>query len=346
MTQASAIEALIPIWQRVLQRPSVGTNDNFFDLGGTASSAYELFAEISKVLGRDLPPVLIYAAPTIETLSALLEDPAPVRVPPLVLMKAGTDHPPVFIAHGLGDTVLELSGLVGKIRSRHSIYGMQARGVDGVDEPFTSIEDMAQFHLDAIKRIQAHGPYFLIGYSLGGLVALEIAQRLSAAGEKIALLALVDSYPDKSQLSATQQALLSFRLAKRRIWSLMESGLGRPRPRNPEDSKNAPQGNLVRAVTGRVTQRMRDSAYVALRQYRPRFYPGRIKFVKAEISTYFPDNPTAVWARLAQQFDVETVPGNHLGMLTAQCETLGSVLSRYLDMGASPSFSNLQSNAG
>ncbi len=338
MTQASAVEVLIPIWQRVLQRASVsssvGPNDNFFDLGGTASSATKLFDEIARIFGRDLPPVLIYTAPTIETLAALLADPASPRIPPLLLMKTGAEQPPVFIAHGLGDTVLELSGLVRKIESRHPIYGMQARGIDGMDEPFTSIEDMAQFHLNAIRRLQAHGPYFLIGYSLGGLVTLEIAQRLSAGGEKIALLALLDSYPDKRRLSATQYALLSIRVAKRRVSSLMESVLGGTRPRTQRDARNAPpesQPDLVRAVTSHVTQRMRDSAYRALRQYRPRFYRGRIKFVKAEIGTYFPDNPKAVWANLAQQFEIESVPGNHLDMLTAQYETLGSVLSRDLD---------------
>ena len=55
------------------------------------------------------------------------------------------------------------------------------------------------------------------------------------------------------------------------------------------------------------------------------------EFVKAEISTYFPDDPTTVWAHIADQFDVETVPGDHVGMLTTQCETLASVLSRFLD---------------
>jgi acetoacetyl-CoA synthetase len=312
MTQASATEALLPIWQRVLQRSSVGLNDNFFDLGGTASSASKLFGEIAKIFGRDLPAVLIYVAPTIETMAGLLEDPAPPKVPPLLRMKSGDEGPPIFIAHGLGDTVLDLSGLVGKVASRRSIYGMQARGIDGLDEPFTSIEDMAQFHLAAIRRLQAHGPYFLIGYSLGGLVTLEIAQRLLAGGEKIALLTLVDSYPDRSQLSAIQNALLSFRLAKRRAWSLMES---------------APKGSQQVSA---ISRRMRDADYSALRRYRPRFYPGRIRFVKAESSTYFPSNPRAVWSHLAQRIDVETVPGDHLGMLTSQCEILGSVLSRYL----------------
>jgi thioesterase domain-containing protein len=89
--------------------------------------------------------------------------------------------------------VLGLFQLVEKLESAHPIYGMQAGGIDGVDEPLRSVEAMAQFHLEAIKQLQPHGPYFLIGYSLGGLVVLEIAQRLSAGGEKIALLALVES---------------------------------------------------------------------------------------------------------------------------------------------------------
>ena len=333
MTQASAAETLIPIWQRVLQRasvgPPIGANDNFFDLGGTASSATKLFDEIAKTFGRDLPPVLIYAAPTIGTLAALLNDLTPPRVPPLLRMKAGIDQTPVFIAHGVGDTVLGLSGLVGKIKTVHPIYGMQARGIAGVAEPFTSIEGMAEYHLDAIKGVQAHGPYFLIGYSLGGLVALEIAQRLTASGEKIALLALLDAYPDKRYLSATQYALLRCRLAQRRVWALIQSPPGSTRPRIPKLAEGAHRPNhpgLVRAI-----QKMQESAYLALRQYRPRFYPGKIKFVKAEISTYFPDNPAAVWAHLARQFDIETVPGDHLHMLSEQCDTVGTVVSRYLD---------------
>ena len=322
MKQASAIEVLLPIWQRVLQRPSVGLNDNFFDLGGTPLSASKLFDEIAGIFDRDLPPVLIYAAPTIEMLGALLGDPATPKVPPILPMKPGTEGPPIFVTHGMGNTVLELSGLVGKIVSPHPIYGMQARGIDGVDEPFATIEEMAQYHLEAIRRLQAHGPYFLIGYSLGGLVTLEIAHRLCAAGEKIALLALLDSYPDKSQISATQRALLPLRVAKRRAWSLIRSASGSTPTQNP---------GTISAATQRVTQRMRDSADLALRQYRPRFYPCQIKFVRAEVSTYFPDDPTAVWSHLTEQFDVETVPGDHVGMLTTQCETLASVLSRFLD---------------
>ena len=77
-------------------------------------------------------------------------------------------------------------------------------------------------------------------------------------------------------------------------------------------------------------QHVRDCAYQALKRYRPHYYSGKIKFVRAEISSDFPDDPVAVWANLAAEFEVETVPGDHLGILTTHFESLGSVLSRYL----------------
>ncbi len=98
---------LTPIWQRVLQLSSVGVDDNFFDLGGDSALALELFNEIAQVTGRELPPVMIYQAPTISALAALLEQPTASRVPPLVQLKSGSKEPPVFIAHGLGGSVMD-----------------------------------------------------------------------------------------------------------------------------------------------------------------------------------------------------------------------------------------------
>ncbi len=330
-TKTSAVEFLLPIWQRVLQCSSIRTSDNFFDLGGSPASAEQLFSEVAKACGRHLPSVLIYSAPTIEALAEVLEKPEAPRVPPVLLLKAGTVHPPVFIAHGLGDTVFDLFRLVRTIESPHPIYGMQSRGIDGIDEPFISVEQMAQFHLEAIKKLQPHGPYFLIGYSLGGLVALEIAQRLSVAGEKIALLALVDSYPYRNRLGLIQNALLSFRLAKRRILSPGAPVLGKARVGHLENiDGNALISGKIQESMSNVTQRMRDSAYLALKRYRPQYYGGRINFVRPAITTDFPDDPAAVWSHLAAQFEVETIPGDHWSMLTTEFEKLGSVLSGYL----------------
>ena len=319
------------IWQRVLQRPSIRATDKFFDLGGNPSSAARLFAEIAAAFGRDFPPVTICVAPTIEALAALLENPTPPRVPPLLLLKAGNGHPPVFIAHGLGGDVLGLAELAGKIESRHPIYGMQARGIDGIDEPISSINEMAQFHLKAIQQLQMHGPYFLIGYSLGGLVMLEIARRLMAEGNQIALLALVDSYPDKRRTPVVHHMLLFLHQAKRFVGNLIESAQDRRRSKsNHNRDGNEFQRDQSADSPARVARRMRDAHYVALRSYRPQFYRGKIKFVRAEISTYFPANPTAVWAHLAEKFELETVPGDHVGMIAIHFENLAAVLSRYI----------------
>src|SRR5271167_1040481 len=100
-------EMLLPIWQRILQQSSVHVEDNFFELGGDSSLALQLFNEIAKACGRELPPVTIYQAPTITALAALLEEPATPRFPPLVLMKSGTEEPPVFLAHGLGGSAMD-----------------------------------------------------------------------------------------------------------------------------------------------------------------------------------------------------------------------------------------------
>jgi acetoacetyl-CoA synthetase len=332
MTQSSAVKFLLPIWQRVLKRSAISANDDFFDLGGDPSLAERIFAEIAEECGRDLPPVLIYRASTIAPLAALLQESDPPRVPPLLLLKAGPDGPPIFIAHSIGGTVFGFFHLVNKIETWHSIYGMQARGIDRVDKPFTTIEAMAQFHLEAIKKLQPIGPYILIGYSLGGLVALEIAQRLLARGEKLALLALVDSYPHRNHLAADQRVLLSLRLAKRRVWSLIKTFPGRTRSNTLEhNAGSAPRQSHSPISSAQVMQRMRDAASLAWRRYRPRFYPGTIKFVKADISTHFPDDPVALWSHLAAEFEVETVPGDHGKMIAVHFESLAAVLSRYLD---------------
>ena len=312
------VEALTPIWQRVLQLESVGVDDNFFDLGGDSSLALQLFNEIAQVCDRELPPVTIYQAPTIAALAALLEQPTTPRFPTLVLLKPGAEKPPVFVAHGLGGSVMDFFQPVKHIETEHPIYGMQARGIDGLDEPLARIEDMAEFYLHAIRSLQPRGPYILAGYSLGGLVVLEMAQRLSAKGEKVALLAMLDAYPHIRYLSLGQRVRLIAHQARRGLRSL--ANLSGSAPYQP------PAGISFTPTT----QRVRDSGYLALTLYRPRFYPGKIKFVRAETCTAFPDDAAAVWAPLAEKFEVETVPGDHLGIIATHYEALAAVLSRYL----------------
>jgi thioesterase domain-containing protein len=171
----------------------------------------------------------------------------------------------------------------------------------------------------------------LIGYSLGGLVMLEIARRLSGDGEKIALLVMLDSYPHRSHLPFGQHVRLALRLGKRRALSLIRTGVPSNRSQGGE-RKQYDVGQLA-SVELAAPARQRVSEYEdrAWKNYRPQFYDGKIKFVRAAIPSFVPDNPAAVWAHLAREFEFETVPGSHYEMLTTYVDSLASILSRYVD---------------
>ena len=312
------VEVLTPIWQRVLQLSAVGIDDDFFDLGGDSSLALQLFHEIAQACGRELPPVTIYQARTIAALAALLEQTTTPRFPALVLLKPGADKTPIFLAHGLGGSVIDFFQPVRCIESEHPIYGLQSKGIDGLDEPPERIEDMAEFYLHALRELQPRGPYILIGYSLGGLVALEMAQRLTAKGERIALLCMIDAYPNIRYLPFGQQIRLAARLACRGLHILGNSS---------ENALYQPPAGIILTPP---MKRIRESAYLALTRYRPRFYRGKIKFVRAAVVTGFPADAEAVWTPLAEEIEVETVPGDHLGMIATHYDHLASVLSRHL----------------
>jgi acetoacetyl-CoA synthetase len=336
------IGVLTSIWESVLQQSPIGVEDSFFDLGGDSFLAVSLFNEIARVTGRELPPVMIYQAPTIAALAAVLEQPTIERFPALVLLKAGTEEPSIFITHGIGGNVMDFYQVAKHIRSRRPIYGMQAKGIDGVDAPFESVEDMAQFFLDAVKQVQPHGPYVLIGYSLGGLVTLEMAQRLTEKGEKVAMLAMLESYPHRNCLQYRQRLGLIVRLMRHHAATLIRlsprealSYILHPAERlvyvSRDGSGNARNRPPLGASYTEAMRRMRDSGYRALKRYRPRFYPGKIKFVRAATSLRFPEDPIPIWGRLAEKFDVETVPGDHTGIITNHYETLSAILSRLLE---------------
>lgn len=322
MPTTATVEMLTSIWQRVLQLSAVAVDDNFFDVGGDSALALELFHEIALAGGRELPPVMIYHAPTIAALAAMLEQPTTPSVPALVELKAGSEEQPVFIAHGLGGSAMDFFQIVKLIQTPRAIYGMQARGIDGLDEPFDRIEDMAQYSLDAVKRLQPHGPYHLVGFSLGGLVALEMAQQLIAQGEKIGLLAMLDSYPHVSHLSRMQRARLWARQTWRRIAKRLQ-WLG----------VTPPYQTTLDVIPSPALQHFRESAFLALERYEPRFYPGKIDFVRAAIPTDFPADPAAVWSHLALEFNVKTVPGDHLGIMTTHFDGLAGAISEYLQEG-------------
>jgi thioesterase domain-containing protein len=317
----SKLETLQQIWQRVFRRSPIGVNEDFFDLGGDAWLAAESLTEINKQFDIDLPATIVCSAPTIAALASAVEHPH-LSGPAILLKQSATQSQPIFMLHGVGSSVVDLVPLVRRMQVDLPIYGLEANGNDGHEAPLDRIEDIAQSFLAAIREIQQHGPYFLVGYSLGGLIALEIAQQMKTQSEEIGLLVMLDSYPDRRFLSVTQYARLVLQLAKNRVTGRKNSpSLGKRPLIQYGDSR---PNSLVQAL-----QCTRNANYRALRNYRPRFYEGEVRFVRAAVPTHFSADPVPVWAHLVRRLEVEAIPGEHVTMLTTSVDPLASLLDKY-----------------
>jgi non-ribosomal peptide synthetase component F/thioesterase domain-containing protein/acyl carrier protein len=184
------------IWENIFDFHPIGVRDNFFEIGGYSLLAVRLFGEIERTFGKNLPLSVLLEAPTIEKLAKLLrEETEPVPWSPLVTIQTGTSaKPPLFCIHGGGFNVLIYRDLALNLGSQQTVYGLQARGLDGNTPIRDRLEDIATDYIQQIQTIQPEGPYFLSGLSNGGNIALEMAQQLQKQGQKVALLAMFDTY--------------------------------------------------------------------------------------------------------------------------------------------------------
>jgi len=186
---------LITIWEKILGVPRIGVKDDFFQLGGHSLLAARMFARIEEKLGKRMPLATMFQAPTIEKLAQLIraEGFSPHWSVVVPIQEHGS-KPPLFLVHGLLCNVLSFYRLRQYIPADQPLYGIQAYGMDSGRASFVSIPDMAAFYIKEIRSVQPTGPYFLGGFSAGGLVTHEMARQLNEMGEHVQFLALFDSY--------------------------------------------------------------------------------------------------------------------------------------------------------
>lgn len=317
-TVSTITEALKETWQKLLGHSSVGVEDDFFALGGDQKKAAALFEEIARSYGRTLSSVLIYVVPTIRKMSKILVSPENPALPAVLLLKPGNQEPPIFMVHGLGSNALEFFDLVKHLRTDRAVYGTQAKGTDGLQKPAERIEEMASYFLEEIRKLQPRGPYSFIGYSLGGLVALEMARQLEAGGETVRLLCMIESYPAIARVPLGQRIAINWRIGRMRIREKIQGKKG--------DLQMARFASLTEHM-----QQVRACDYIALARYEPGPYRGKVFFVKAQKSMHFPDSPETVWRTLIPNMEIETVSGDHHEVLRNHFAELAEVLSRHLD---------------
>ena len=320
---------LVRIWKEVLGIPRLGIRDNFFELGGHSLLAVRLVERVRQRFGRDLPLAVLFQGGTVEEMAALLRQEEPVASSCLVgIQPAGTARP-FFCVHPAGGDVLCFAALARHLGPDQPFYGLQSRGMTGDEEPLTSVEDMAALYLEEIRRVQPEGPYNLGGWSLGALIAFEMARQLHIAGQEVALLAVLDSSPDipDSDEGDDSSALLKIAAYVERLWG-KDLGLGE----DDLEGLDAEAGlelllERLRAAdflppgagVGQLRRILRvyQANTLAARRYVPVRGPVRVTVFRAsEVPAEIVQAPDLGWGRVSgEPVDVHAVPGDHITML-------------------------------
>jgi oxalate---CoA ligase len=324
---------LTKIWEKVLAIKPIGITDSFFDLGGHSLLAVRLFEEIEQVLGKNLPLATLFQALTVERLAQLLRQEGWSEFwSPLVPIQSKGSRPPFFFIHAVSGNVLNYRFLSRHLGPEQPFYGIQARGLDGKQAPHTRIEDMAALYIDEIRSLQPEGPYFIGGGSSGGVVAFEMAQQLSAQGQKVSLLVMFDTY-FPGHLKCVPRAG-RFRSRGYDLLQRVDRQLGHLILLSPKEQLSYLFGTAGR-IKSRIGTKMREDTHKthshsqssharalqkvlkanrqAVRAYVPGVYPGRIVlFLSVEAPDRSCYDRRLGWNETAAEgLEVHVVPGNH-----------------------------------
>jgi len=337
---------LAQIWSEILDVELVGVKDNFFALGGHSLLAIRLMAKIEQELGKSLPLATLFQSPTIADLANLIKTEKDIPTDfCLVPIQPKGNKSPFFCVHAVGGDVLCYADLANYLGPEQPFYALRSLGLDGSCEPLTRIEGMAATYIKALQTIQPEGPYQLGGWSIGGAIAFEIAVQLKASGQKVSLLALIDSYAPiqkfKGSLLMDEAMLLA-------DWVKNLSGLSNKalsisaetlRLLEAQEQLNyvLEQAKEVGILPKEMGQKQGSSLFrifkansQAIARYTPQPYLGRITFFYADESMKQNQDPSLGWASVAAGSRItNNIPGNHYSII--ESEIVAQKLRTYLN---------------
>ncbi len=212
--------ALVEIWRDLLDRDEIGVTESFFDLGGYSLLAFRMVAQIEQRLARKVPLAVIFRGPTIEALAGWLHnsDQRPGSAPPWVEIQPRGSRPPMFWVHPVGGTVSCYLALSLRLGPEQPFLAFQALGIEAGEMPLRTVEALAERYCGALIASGIKSPFTLGGWSLGGVVAYEMACRLERVGRPAEHVILVDSQlpnrPDRGASGAPNQAKLFLGFAR------------------------------------------------------------------------------------------------------------------------------------
>ena len=190
------LEKLIcQIYSEITGSKKIGVKDNFFDLGGHSLSAIKLVSRLFSSIGKEIPVRIVFSHSSPEALANYINEEMDHKVENAKALPLNIDgnQPPLFCIHpagGYGTVYKHLSNALGK---NQPVWALQARGLEIGENPDSSISEMATNYVKSILEIQTSGPFRLLGWSIGGVIAQEMAVILEGMGQSISQLILLDS---------------------------------------------------------------------------------------------------------------------------------------------------------
>jgi thioesterase domain-containing protein/acyl carrier protein len=317
-------QQLTVMWEKILAVQPIGIQDDFFDLGGDSMAAMQLFDEIEEIWGQNLPLATLFEHKTIQALATVLRQEEWVAPwSSLVPIQTGKDdHLPLFCIHPVGGNVMEYHTLANHLGQEQTVYGLQSQGLDGKAAPLTRVEAMAQHYIQELRTVQNQGPYFLVGYSFGGLVAYEMARQLVESGQTVGMLALLDS--SAPQLPHRKPSLLqAVGIHLNNLWQMewaeRISYVGdRFAYRFKSSGERDFLANSIYQLDDLTPQLVNvlNANLDARKNYPAKNYPGKVNLFRCRIQDLkHALHPESGWQRLVGDLEIHPISGAHFSIL-------------------------------
>jgi amino acid adenylation domain-containing protein len=350
------------IWERLLKLNNVELDQDFFALGGHSLLAERMLVQVEGWFGSRLPHSVLVEHPTIRGLAAYLRQNPKGRWPALVTLQAGAHRPPLFVAHGIGGSLLTFVDLAAELGREQPVYGLQLPAY--IDHHEAQVSELAANYVKQVRAIQTSGPYNLAGHSSGGVIVFEMACQLMEQGETVGLLALLDCDPNTGKnMHQPFRDWNSFKASVRRACAelmVREFGIKELLHRRMVYQRIKLKAWLASRMAARAAAHSRRAGgtsagplpnplgaegYLALamRDYELRTYPGNATLFIARDEPGRNPEPAKAWAgRILGTCETCFMAGTHRGILhQPQVTSLAREIRQKLTGGVEPGMTSI-----